>query len=100
MEVANGVLLVAKPDMADTNFRETVVLITQPQAGSGPLGIVLNRPTDARLSTVFAGALRVPEQFDAIYAGGPVQRQRILYLMRSAAPRLPQAACRYWMTFI
>lgn len=83
-ELANGVFLVAKPELLEPNFRETVVLITQPQVGGGPLGVVVNRPLGARLSEIFPGATRVPEQFDAIYAGGPVQRERVLYLLRSA----------------
>ena len=83
-ELANGVFLVAKPELLDPNFRETVVLITQPQVGAGPLGVIVNRPLGARLSEVFPGAARMPEQFDAIYAGGPVHRERVLFLLRSA----------------
>jgi putative AlgH/UPF0301 family transcriptional regulator len=43
-EAPNAVLLVAKPGMADPNFRETVVLVTQaPDAST--VGVILNRPT-------------------------------------------------------
>jgi hypothetical protein len=44
---ANGVLLVARPDMQDPNFARTVVLVTQADDGH-TLGVVLNRPTAAR----------------------------------------------------
>ena len=81
--LANGVLLVAKPELFDPNFRETVVLITQPVPGGGPLGVILNRPTGARLSEAWPDAGAVPEQFDQLYGGGPVARNRLLFLVRS-----------------
>lgn len=81
--LANGVFLVAKPELLDPNFRETVVLITQPEVGGGPLGVIVNRPLDARLSEVIPGAANVPEQFDQIYGGGPVMPNALLFLVRS-----------------
>ena len=81
--LANGVFLVAKPELLDPNFRETVVLITQPEVGGGPLGVIVNRPLDTRLSEVIPGAAKVPEQFDQIYGGGPVMPNALLFLVRS-----------------
>lgn len=81
--VANGVFLVARPDMLDPNFRETVVLITQPEVGGGPLGVIVNRPIAARLSEIVPDTVKVPERFDQIYGGGPVARNRVLFLVRS-----------------
>ena len=86
--LANGVFLVAKPDLLDPNFRETVVLITQPEVGGGPLGVIVNRPIAARLSEIVSGAVKVPEQFDQIYGGGPVARNQLLFLVRS--PERPE----------
>ncbi len=83
--LANGVLLVAKPELNDPNFRQTVLLITQPVPGGGPLGVVLNRPTEVRLSEAWPAAGAVPEQFDYVYAGGPVARNRIIFLVHSEA---------------
>lgn len=81
--LANGVFLVAKPDLLDPNFQETVVLITEPAVGVGPLGVIVNRPFGARLSEVVPDAPKIPEQFDAIYGGGPVARNRLLFLVRT-----------------
>ena len=81
--LANGVFLVAKPDLLDPNFQETVVLITEPGVGVGPLGVIVNRPFGARLSEVVPGAPKIPEKFDAIYGGGPVARNRLLFLVRT-----------------
>ncbi len=83
--VANGVFLVAKPDMLDPNFRETVVLITEPIVGGGPIGVIVNRPLAARVSEALPGAGKVPEQYDQVYAGGPVARNQMLFLVRTAA---------------
>lgn len=88
-EFQNGVFLVAKPDMQDPNFRETVVLVTQTQPGAGPLGIILNRPANGKLSEVYPSVAAMPEAFNALYAGGPLQRQRILYLMRDSMRPTP-----------
>ena len=81
--LANGVFLVAKPDLLDPNFRETVVLITQPEVGGGPIGVIINRPLGARLSEIYPRASGIPVQFDALYSGGPVQRGRVFYILRS-----------------
>jgi putative transcriptional regulator len=82
----NGVFLVAKPDMADPNFRDTVVLITEPEVGGGPLGVIVNRPTGVRLSEAVSGLGKVQEKFNEIYGGGPVGRDHILYLVRTREP--------------
>ncbi len=45
MESLQGLLLVASPELADPNFRKTVVLIVRHSADEGTLGLVLNRHT-------------------------------------------------------
>ena len=86
----NGVLLIAKPDMADPNFSETVVLVTQ-SADANTVGVVLNRPTQRRLAELapdWPGAERYAQP---VHAGGPVMRQVIVALFHSeSAP--PAAA--------
>jgi len=82
-ELANGIFLVAAPELQDPNFRETVVLITVPPGGGGPLGVIINRPSGARLSEIIPGAAKLPDHLDAVYAGGPVRRGRVLLLVRS-----------------
>lgn len=77
LEPANGVLLVARPDMRDPNFARTVVLVTQAKDGH-TLGVVLNRPTDAR------------HQDRPLWYGGPVLPRSIVALFAADAP--PEAA--------
>jgi putative transcriptional regulator len=78
-EPANGVLLIAKPGLADPNFRETVVLVSQTPDGS-TVGVILNRPT--------------PQKHDKtgepLGFGGPVMREVLVALYRSE--RQPEAA--------
>ena len=70
VEQPNGVLLVAKPDLTDPNFQETVVLVTQtPNAQT--VGVILNRPTERKLSG------------EPLFFGGPVLRETIVALFQS-----------------
>lgn len=75
----NGLLLVAKPDLLDPNFRETVVLVTQTPDYS-TVGVILNRPTTAKHERAA----------ESIYRGGPVMPQTLVALFRSEeTPRAP-----------
>jgi putative transcriptional regulator len=75
----NGLLLVAKPGLADPNFRETVVLVTQ-TADSSTVGVILNRPTPRKRD----------QTGEPIYFGGPVMPEVLVALY--AAERAPEAA--------
>jgi putative transcriptional regulator len=74
----NALLLVAKPDLVDPNFRESVVLVTQTDDGS-TVGVILNRPT----------AAKHPQTGETLYSGGPVMREVTVALFR--AEQAPQA---------
>jgi putative transcriptional regulator len=90
--LANGVFLVAKPGMADPNFRETVVLITEPEIGGGPIGVIVNRPLDTKLSSLVPDLPNVPKEFDPVYFGGPVAPDHIVFLVRT--PQRPEHALK------
>lgn len=74
-EPPNAVLLVAKPELVDPNFRETVVLVTQ-TGDAHTVGVVLNRPTEQRMEGH-------PEP---LYAGGPVMGRVVVALFEAAEP--------------
>ena len=78
-EPPNGLLLVAKPGLADPNFRETVVLVTQ-AADSSTVGVILNRPTPRKHD-------KTGEPIDF---GGPVMQEVLVALY--ASERAPEAA--------
>lgn len=80
---ANGIFLVAKREMRDPRFRESVVLVTQPPQG-GPFGVIINKPLEQRLSDVFPDHDPLKGRKDVIYFGGPVAPQGIVVLVRAA----------------
>lgn len=86
---ANGLLLVAKPSLADPNFARTVVLVTQTEEAS-TVGVILNRPTGLKLSQFLSGELPTQNYKEPIYLGGPVMRQVLVSLFRSQ--EAPKAA--------
>lgn len=69
---ANSVLLIAKPELADPNFRQAVVLVTQAPDGS-TVGVILNRP----------GSRAHPGTQEPIGFGGPVMPEALVALFRS-----------------
>lgn len=81
---ANAIFLVAKRELSDPNFRETVVLVTHPRQG-GPWGVILNRPLDQRLSEIFEHDT-LKNRKDVLFFGGPVARQGLVFLVRSDKP--------------
>lgn len=81
--------LIAMPAMADPNFSRTLTYICEHNA-EGALGIVVNRPSDMDLMTLFERvdiSLEGGAQTFAgmpVYAGGPVQTDRGFVLHRPA----------------
>lgn len=76
-EPANGVLLIARPELDDPNFGRSVVLVTQTRDGH-TLGVILNRPTPAR------------HEGRPLWFGGPVMARSVVALFAAQAP--PPAA--------
>lgn len=82
---ANAIFLVASPVLLDPNFRESVVLVTQPREG-GPWGVIINRPLDYLLSDVFTDIETLRNRTDVLYFGGPVAQDGLVFLVRSQQP--------------
>lgn len=76
-------LLVAHPALPDPNFAQTVIVAVRVDRG-GPLGVILNRPTNVALSSVFPDRRDVAEREDPVFFGGPVQPDALLFAFRSA----------------
>jgi putative transcriptional regulator len=84
--VANGVFLVARPELTDPNFAQTVVLVTLPPGAAGAAtGVIVNRPLGRKLSEFLPDAAKLPPEADALYSGGPVERAHLFMLVRSPA---------------
>lgn len=80
--VANGIFLIARPGMKDSNFSKTVVLVTLPKGGA-PLGVIINRPLKQRLADLFPDFKTLKGKTDPIYFGGPVELPLVSFVVRS-----------------
>jgi putative transcriptional regulator len=88
-EPPNGLFLVAKPDLVDPNFRQSVVLVTQTEDYS-TVGVIINRPTDLKVEVFLREGAPATRYRDVVFAGGPVMREVLVALFRSdSAPEAP-----------
>ncbi len=81
--LAPAVFLVAKPDLMDPNFSQSVVLVVFPK-DAGPVGVILNRPVSLTLNDVFPDEPRLKGRADRLYFGGPVSINALMFLFRRA----------------
>ena len=88
-ELAKGMFLVASRRLQDPNFKETVVFLVE-YGAEGAMGVVINRPSTVKLSTVFPDIKELKKRQDTIYVGGPVAVNQMLMLIRSA--NIPEAS--------
>jgi putative transcriptional regulator len=80
-----SIFLVARKDLPDPFFRDSVVLVTH-RIGPVPVGIIINRPT----GITFARALPDLEKTrdGRVFFGGPVSPEDLLVVFRAAtAPK-------------
>lgn len=80
------VLLLAMPQVVDPYFQRSVVLLVH-HDDEGSLGLILNRPTEIRLTEILEG-MKISWQGDpakVAHFGGPVQPQLGSILFRTAA---------------
>jgi putative transcriptional regulator len=68
-----GHFLIATPQLVDRNFARAVVLIVR-HGEDGALGMVINRPLDAKLSTIWDQVSESPCRLDhVLHHGGPCE---------------------------
>jgi putative transcriptional regulator len=84
--VANGVLLVASPELSDVNFARTVVLVLRHDAENGTVGLIINRPTNLEPAIVFPELQAGLGSYTGnLFRGGPIAATRVLSLVRGLA---------------
>jgi putative transcriptional regulator len=86
-----GFFLVASEEMQDPRFKEAVILVTPHHRGE-VVGVVVNKPTETAVSTLFPQSELNDEHSGQLYFGGPVSGQSLLYLIRSK--KQPKASLR------
>src|SRR3954467_3096962 len=88
-EKPNAILLVAKPNLVDPNFSETVVLVTQARDFS-TVGGILNRPTSQKLAALMPRLPGAASHAEPGYSRGPGMGRGGVALFRPEAE--PKAA--------
>jgi putative transcriptional regulator len=77
-----GVFLVATHRITDPRFSQSVVLLTQ-YGAQGAMGIIINRPTEHRLSDLLPEIEALEGRSDTLFFGGPVSLNAIVMLLQS-----------------
>ena len=77
-----AMLLVARSELPDFNFKDSVVLVMN-NLGHAPAGVIVNRPTRMEVSRLFPELERLAQVHDKLYFGGPVEIESIWFLFRS-----------------
>lgn len=78
--------LVARKDIPDANFHDAVVLVTRRGPG-GAVGFIVNHPTGIALSKALPEVKRLRGVEGELYFGGPVMRDVVVFMFRSAKAR-------------
>jgi putative transcriptional regulator len=81
-----AILLVARAELPDSNFRDSVVLVMN-NIGAAPAGVIINRPTEIDVSRLFPDLEHLAQLHDKVYFGGPVEIGSVWFLFRADAPR-------------
>jgi putative transcriptional regulator len=79
-DTSEPLLLVAQPDLQSEFFGSTIVLV-KPAPDGGHIGIIINRPTTAKLGDLFPGDEPSKKVVDPIYLGGPEGYNRVFALV-------------------
>ncbi len=79
------ILLVARAELPDPNFKDSVVLVMN-NIGPAPAGVIINRPTTIGVSRLFSDLERLAQLDDKLYFGGPVDISSVSFLFRAETP--------------
>jgi putative transcriptional regulator len=80
-----AILLIARAELPDSNFRDSVVLVMN-NIGSAPGGLIINRPTRIAVARLFPDLERLAQMDDKVYFGGPVAIASVSFLFRADTP--------------
>ena len=80
-----AILLIARSELPDPNFGGAVVLVMN-NVGAGPVGVIINRPTQVSVARLFPDLENLAQLHDKVYFGGPVEFGSVWFLFRAAKP--------------
>jgi putative transcriptional regulator len=78
--------LVASRDMPDPVFQQGVILMLPPEQLPLVAGVIINKPTDVKLSQLFKQPVALENRAARVYFGGPVETDSPLLLIKAAQP--------------
>jgi putative transcriptional regulator len=78
----DAVILIAHPAFRDLEYRQTV-LIAAPVPNGGHIGVILNRPTQRSLGSLFPEHEPSKKVVDPVFIGGPYSRGALVALVRA-----------------
>ena len=79
--------LVARPDLGDATFEQSVILMLPPQIIPQMVeGVIINKPTTRHVKNAFPHSVDLPNAADVIYFGGPVDLDTTLMVRRTSSP--------------
>jgi putative transcriptional regulator len=81
-----AMLLVARAQLPDPDFKDSVVLVMN-NLGPAPAGVIINRPTKIDVSRLFPDFQHLAQLHDKVYFGGPVEIDSVWFLFRTDTPR-------------
>jgi len=77
-KIQAGDILIAEPFMLDSNFKRSVICITDHSSSEGTVGFILNKRMNVGLKELITG-IESDDKFN-IYFGGPVATDTIHYI--------------------
>ena len=80
-----AILLVARAELPDSNFADSVVLVMN-HLGPAPVGVIIHRPTEIPVSRLVPELKRLARSQDKVYFGGPVEFGSVWFLFRATTP--------------
>lgn len=81
-KLTKGKFLVASGNIRDPLFAETVILLID-YSNRGAIGLIVNRPTEIKLSKVFPEVKGLKQKSYYVHIGGPVSINHMFLLMQS-----------------
>jgi putative transcriptional regulator len=82
-DLSQPITLVSTPQLASSEFRETV-LVAAPLPNGMHMGFIVNRPSEVALSTAFPEHAPSSKVVDPVYVGGPFMPEMVFAVMRAA----------------
>jgi len=82
VQAGKPLMLLATPELADPVFGQTV-LLTAPLREGARIGVILNRPTEHPMQTLFPDHKVLNQIKDNVYYGGPMLPEVMVVLVRT-----------------